>query len=88
MRSFKFTPGGASPAPLTLRLTADVSQFNGVVVSKATSDGLWSVTDLNFNNRVATGLIPGFGNLTDEVWVITWYESTIADCDYTSCGPA
>jgi len=88
MRSFKFTPGGASPAPLTLRLTADVSQFNGVVVSKATSDGLWSVTDLNFNNRVATGLIPGFGNLTDEVWVITWYESTIADCDYTSCGPS
>ena len=33
-------------------------------------------------------MVPGFGNLTDEVWVITWYASTIADCDYTSCGPA
>ena len=88
IRSFQFTPGGASPAPLTLRLTADVPQFNGVVVSKATSDGLWSVTDLDFNNKVATGLVPGFGNLTNEVWVITWYESTLADCDYTSCGPS
>ncbi|MBL6743316.1 MAG: PKD domain-containing protein [Candidatus Poseidonia sp.] len=88
IRSFQFTPGSASPAPLTLRLTADVSQFDGVIVTKATSDGLWSVTDLNFVNNVATGLVPGFGNLTDEVWVITWYASTIADCDYTSCGPS
>ena len=88
IRSFKFTPGGASPAPLTLRLTADKSQFDGVVVSKAVSDGLWSVTDLDFVNNVATGLVPGFGNLTDEVWVITWYASTVADCDYTSCGPS
>ena len=78
----------ASPAPLTLRLTADKSQFDGVIVTKAVSDGLWSVTDLNFVNNVATGLVPGFGNLTDEVWVITWYASTVADCDYTSCGPS
>ncbi|MEC7507704.1 MAG: PKD domain-containing protein, partial [Candidatus Thermoplasmatota archaeon] len=88
IRSFQFTPGSASPAPLTLRLTADKSQFDGVVVTKAISDGLWSVTDLNFVNNVATGLVPGFGNLTDEVWVITWYASTVADCDYTSCGPS
>jgi PKD repeat protein len=88
LRSFKFTPGAASPAPLTLRLTADKSQFEGVIVSKATTDGLWSVNKLNFVNNVATGLVPGFGNLTDEVWVITWYASTVADCDYTSCGPS
>ena len=88
IRSFQFTPGAASPAPLTLRLTADKSQFDGVIVTKAVSDGLWSVTDLNFVNNVATGLVPGFGNLTDEVWVITWYASTVADCDYTSCGPS
>lgn len=88
IRSFQFTPGSASPAPLTLRLTADKSQFEGVLVTKATSDGLWSVTDLDFVNNVATGLVPGFGNLTDEVWVITWYASTVADCDYTSCGPS
>ena len=86
IRAFKFTPGAASPAPLTMRLTADVSQFDGVVVSQATADGLWSVTDLDFQNNVATALIPGFGNLTNEVWAITWYASTVADCDYTSCG--
>ena len=88
IRSFKFTPGAASPAPLTLRVTADKSQFDGVIVSRATTDGLYSVTDLNFVNNIATGLVPGFGNVTDEVWVITWYGSTIADCDYTSCGPS
>ena len=69
-----------------MRLTADVSQFDGVVVSQSTADGLWSVTDLNFQNNVATALVPGFGNLTNEVWAITWYASTVADCDYTSCG--
>ena len=88
LRSFKFTPGGAAPAPLTIRATGSVSQFDGVVVSKATSDGLWSATDLDFTNNVATALVPGFGNLTDEVWVITWYASSVADCDYTSCGPS
>ena len=88
LRSFKFTPGSASAAPLTIRATADVSQFDGVVVTKSTIDGLWSATDLNFVNNVATALVPGFGNLTDEVYVITWYASTVADCDYTSCGPS
>jgi PKD repeat protein len=88
IRAFQFTPGASSPAPLTMRLTADVSQFDGVVVSKATADGLWSVTDLDFQSNVATALIPGFGNLTNEVWAITWYASTVADCDYTSCGPS
>ncbi len=86
LRAFKFTPGASSPAPLTIRLTADVSQFDGVIVSKSMVDGLLSVTDLDFQNNIATALIPGFGNLTDEVWAITWYGSTIADCDYTSCG--
>jgi len=86
IRSFKFTPGTSSPAPLTMRFTTDVSHFEGVLVSKSTADGLWSVIDLDFQNNVATGLIPGFGNLTDEVWAITWYASTVADCDYTSCG--
>ena len=68
IRSFKFTPGSASPAPLTLRVTSDVSNFDGVLVYKSTADGLWSTQDLDFNNNVATGLIQGFGNLTDEVY--------------------
>jgi hypothetical protein len=86
IRAFKFTPGSSSPAPLTIRLTSDVSQFDGVVVSKSTVDGLLTVTDLDFQSNVATALVPGFGNLTEEVWAITWYASTVADCDYTSCG--
>ncbi|DAC51648.1 MAG TPA: hypothetical protein D7H87_01475, partial [Candidatus Poseidoniales archaeon] len=88
IRSFKFTPGAASPAPLTLRVTSDVSNFDGVLVYKSTADGLWATQDLDFNSNVATGLIQGFGNLTDEVYAIVWYASTVADCDYTSCGPS
>ena len=59
IRSFKFTPGAASPAPLTLRVTSDVSNFDGVLVYKSTADGLWSTQDLDFTNNVATGLIQG-----------------------------
>ena len=71
-----------------MRVTSDVSNFDGVLVYKSTADGLWSTQDLDFTNNVATGLIQGFGNLTDEVYAIVWYASTIADCDYTSCGPS
>ena len=33
----------------------------------------------------ATGLVPGFGNGTDEVYAITWFESTPSDCNYEDC---
>ena len=33
----------------------------------------------------ATGLVPGFGNGTDEVYAITWFESTPSDCNYQDC---
>ncbi|MEC7508132.1 MAG: PKD domain-containing protein, partial [Candidatus Thermoplasmatota archaeon] len=88
IRSFKLTPGAASPAPLTLRVTGDRADFDGVVVTQAASDGLLSVSDLTFSNSQATALVPGFGNLTDEVWVIVWLASSVGDCDYTSCGPS
>ena len=88
IRSFKLTPGSASPAPLTLRVTGDRADFDGVVVTQAASDGLLTVSDLTFSNSQATALVPGFGNLTDEVWVIVWLASSIGDCDYTSCGPS
>jgi len=35
---------------------------------------------------VGISLVPGFGNLTDEIWAIIWYGSTLGDCDYISCG--
>ena len=58
------------------------------MVTQAASDGLLSVSDLTFSNSQATALVPGFGNLTDEVWVIVWLASSVGDCDYTSCGPS
>ena len=86
VRVFKFTPGSASPAPLTMRFTGDQPGMDGVIMSRSTADGTFSRTDINWNGQVGTGLIPGFGNLTDEIWAITWFASTQGDCDYTSCG--
>lgn len=83
---FKFTPGSAAPAPLTMRFTGDVPGMDGVIMSRAASDGVYTRTDINFNGAVGTALVPGFGNLTDEIWAVTWYASNQGDCDYTSCG--
>jgi PKD repeat protein len=83
---FKFTPGSAAPAPLTMRFTGDTPGIDGVIMSRASADGIFTRTDINFNGAVGTALVPGFGNLTDEIWAITWYASNQGDCDYTSCG--
>ena len=83
---FKFTPGSASPAPLTMRFTGDVPGMDGVIMSRASADGIYTRTDINFNGAVGTALVPGFGNITDEIWAITWYAANQGDCDYTSCG--
>ncbi|MFL2982309.1 MAG: PKD domain-containing protein [Candidatus Poseidoniaceae archaeon] len=86
VRVFKFTPGSAAPAPLTMRFTGDVPGMDGVIMSRAAADGIYTRSDINFNGAVGTALVPGFGNITDEIWAITWYASTQGDCDYTSCG--
>ena len=83
---FKFTPGSASPAPLTMRFTGDVPGMDGVIMSRAAADGIYTRSDINFNGAIGTALVPGFGNLTDEIWAITWYAANKGDCDYTSCG--
>ena len=83
---FKFTPGSASPAPLTMRFTGDVPGMDGVIMSRASADGIYTRSDINFNGAVGTALVPGFGNLTDEIWAITWFAANQGDCDYTSCG--
>ena len=69
-----------------MRFTGDVPGMDGVIMSRAAVDGLYTRTDINFNGAVGTALVPGFGNLTDEIWAITWYASIKGDCDYTSCG--
>ena len=86
VRAFKFTPGSAAPAPLTMRFTGDVPGMDGVIMSRAAADGIYTRSDINFNGAIGTALVPGFGNITDEIWAITWYASTQGDCDYTSCG--
>lgn len=86
VRVFKFTPGSAAPAPLTMRFTGDVPGMDGVIMSRAAADGIYTRSDINFNGAVGTALVPGFGNITDEIWAITWYASNQGDCDYTSCG--
>ena len=86
VRVFKFTPGTAAPAPLTMRFTGDVPGMDGVIMSRAVADGTYTRSDINFNGAVGTALVPGFGNLTDEIWAITWFGSILGDCDYTSCG--
>ncbi len=86
VRAFKFTPGSAAPAPLTMRFTGDVPGMDGVIMSRAAADGIYTRSDINFNGAVGTALVPGFGNITDEIWAITWYASAKGDCDYTSCG--
>ncbi len=83
---FKFTPGSAAPAPLTMRFTGDVAGIDGVIMSRAAADGIYTRTDISFNGAVGTALVPGFGNLTDEIWAVTWFASNQGDCDYTSCG--
>jgi len=71
---------------LNLRLTGGQAEFSGKIVAKDSSSGTWTPYDLNYNsNGVATGLVSGFGNTTDEVYVVTWYESAPADCDYQAC---
>lgn len=87
VRVFKLTPGSSAPAPLTFRVTADVTGMDGRVMSRSSTDGIYNVQKIPFNGMVGNGLVPGFGNITDEVWIITWYASAIGDCDYTSCGP-
>ena len=83
---FKFTPGNAAPAPLTMRFTGDVEGVDGVIMSRSATDGIYTRSDINFNGAVGTALVPGFGNLTDEIWAITYYAANQGDCDYTSCG--
>ena len=88
MRAYKFAGGTGAP----LNLMVQPTQFGvaGTVLAKDSSTGTWSMTKLRIDSATGagTGLVHGFGNTTDEVWVIAWYESQVTDCDYNfaSCG--
>jgi PKD repeat protein len=87
VQMFKLEPGSSSPAPLSIRVTADASGMSGRILTRASSDGLYTVSDLSFSSMVATTMVPGFGNITDEVHIIVWYESFQNDCNYCSVYP-
>ena len=88
MRAYKFAGGTGAP----LNLMVQPTQFGvaGTVMAKDSSTGTWSMSRLRIDSTTGagTGLVHGFGNTTDEVWVIAWYESQVTDCDYNfaSCG--
>ena len=88
MRSYKFSQG--SGAPLNLMVSPTQFGFEGIIMSKEASTGTWSMDRLRIDpaSGAGTGLVYGFGNISDEVWLITWYESIVDDCDYNyaSCG--
>ena len=88
MRAYKFA--GGTGAPLNLMVQPTHFGVAGTVLAKDSSTGTWSMSRLRIdeNTGAGTGLVHGFGNTTDEVWVIAWYESQVTDCDYNfaSCG--
>ena len=88
MRAYKFTQG--SGAPLNLMVQPTQFGFEGVIMARDSVTGTWTMTDMRVDSGTgaATGLVHGFGNSSDEVWLLTWYESMVSDCDYNyaTCG--
>jgi len=92
---FKMVADG-NAGKLNLRLTSELTIFDGVLAA-VDSNGIVTTTPLDFlpgpdgngdgnpDYGEATGLVPGFGNGTDEVYAITWFESIPSDCNYEDC---
>jgi len=81
--AFRFKDG--TGAPLNIKVQPTEIGFAGAMLKKDANSGAWSMERLRFDpaTGVGTGLIPGFGNVTDDVYLIVWYESQVDDCDYT-----
>ena len=88
LRSFRFSGGDGSP--LSILVQPDRFGFEGVVMKKESSSGIWSMEKLRIDpeNGFGTGLVHGFGNSSSEVWLLVWYNSLVDDCDYdfANCG--
>lgn len=88
MRAYKFNQG--SGAPLNIMVQPSEFGFEGALLAKDSSTGSWSMSRMRVDQVTGsiTGLIHGFGTDVDEVWMTTWYESTVDDCDYNyaTCG--
>ena len=88
VRAWRFSSG--TGAPLNVMVTPSEFGFDGILVVKDTAAQTWSTLDLRFDpgTGVGTGVVDGFGNTTDDAYLITWYASTVDDCDYSypNCG--
>ena len=88
MRAYKFSQG--SGAPLNLMVQPTQFGFEGAIMARDSDTGSWTMSGMRVDSGTgaATGLVHGFGNSTDEVWLLTWYESMVTDCDYNyaTCG--
>ena len=88
MRAYKFNQG--SGAPLNIMAQTSEFGFEGAILAKDSSTGSWSMSRMRVDQVTGsiTGLIHGFGTDVDEVWMTTWYESSVDDCDYNyvTCG--
>ncbi len=88
LRSFRFTQGTGEP--LNLMFQPDRFGFEGVVLIREAATGTWTMEKVRIDasTGVGTSLIHGFGNSTAEVWLLTWYNSLVDDCDFdfANCG--
>ena len=88
MRAYKFNQG--SGAPLNIMVQPSEFGFEGALLAKDSSTGSWSMSRMRVDpvTGSVTGLIHDFGTDVDEVWMTTWYESAVDDCDYNyaTCG--
>ena len=84
VHAFRFLDGTGSPLNIMVQPTE--LGFSGSILKHDAAAGTWSMERLRFDpvTGIGTALVPSFGNVTDDVYLITWYESQVDDCDYTS----
>ena len=84
VHAFRFKDG--TGAPLNIMIQPSELGFAATALTHDAASGTWSMEQLRFDplTGIGTALIPSFGNVTDDVYLIVWYESSVDDCDYTS----
>jgi PKD repeat protein len=84
VHAFRFKDGTGSPLNIMIQPTE--LGFAATTLTHDAAAGTWSMEQLRFDplTGIGTALIPSFGNITDDVYLIVWYESGVDDCDYTS----
>jgi len=84
VHAFRFL--GGTGAPLNIMVVPSEFGFNGKILRHDVASNAWVMEDMRFDpvTGVGTGLVHGFGNQSDDVYLLVWYESGVDDCDYSS----